>query len=115
MYRLILALLAATFMTVSCNITKPTAVFTIASMDVNCEGIGSQKCLLIKKEGQTDWQFFHGNIEGFNYEVGNEYVLKVREEIVHNSPADASSIRYTLLKEISKTKKTSDNLPETKF
>lgn len=37
-------------------------------------------------------------ITGFTYVKGHEYILKVEKTILSNPPADASSIRYRLLK-----------------
>lgn len=36
-------------------------------------------------------------IEGFNYEIGHRYTLKVRRTILANPPADASAYTYSLL------------------
>lgn len=36
-------------------------------------------------------------IEGFNYEVGHKYTLKVRRTILANPPADASAYTYRLI------------------
>ena len=47
---------------------------------------------------------FFNNIEGFNYEPGYEYLLTVSTTKIENPPADGSSIKYTLIKQISKTK-----------
>lgn len=86
--------------------------YTIASRQGDCVGVAPQKCMLIKKEGAEGWEFFYSNIEGFQYEPGYEYVLKVREEKKNPVPADASSIKYVLVKEVSKVKKNSEYLPE---
>jgi hypothetical protein len=71
------------------------------------------KCYLIKKEGQSNWEFLYTGIEGFNYEPGFEYVLEIKKDtIISSNPvADRSSIKYTLVKEISKTLKDSTGLP----
>ena len=69
-------------------------------------------CLLVKKEGQAEWEFFYSNIEGFNYEPGYEYVLEVKVDKVENPAADQSSLKYTLVKQISKEQKTSENLTQ---
>lgn len=84
---------------------------TIASEQVDCTGVGPQKCFLIKKEGETDWNFWYSGIREFNYEPGFEYVIEVKVEKVENVPADASSIIYTFVQEISKTQKQSENMP----
>ena len=41
--------------------------------------------------------------DGFTYEPGFLYQLKVRKETEADTPADASSIKWTLVEEISKT------------
>lgn len=58
------------------------------------------------KEGNSaNWQLFYVPIEGFTYDEGYEYVIWVRQEEVPNPLADASSIRYILVNEVSKTKR----------
>ena len=58
-----------------------------------------------------NWNLFYSQIEGFSYEPGYEYVLQVRKEKIDNPPADGSSIRYRLVKVVSKTQKESEGLP----
>jgi hypothetical protein len=99
------------FAMLACSSDLQTVEYTIASQTANCIGEALQKCLLVKKAGITEWQYFYSPIEGFTHEDGYEYVLEIREEKRENPPADASSIKYTLVKMISKTKKTSENLP----
>lgn len=79
--------------------------YTIASKLVDCTGVAPMKCMQYKEEGSDEWLNMYGGIEGFNYEEGYEYVIEVKREKVENPPADASSIKYILVKEISKTKK----------
>lgn len=69
----------------------------------DCVGVAPQTCLLIKFEPEAEWQFFYDAIEGFEYEPGFEYELLVEKTDVENPPADASSIQYTLIEEVSKT------------
>ena len=95
----------------SCNSAKVTR-YTIASETRNCEGVVPQKCLLVKKPNQANWEFFYNNIEGFDYTEGYEYIIDVKEEKRKNVPADASALRYILRKEVSKILKQSENLPQ---
>lgn len=88
-----------------------TVKMTIASQQGDCIGVAPQKCLLVKKDSEANWTFFYNQIEGFDYKEGFEYVLEVKEEKVENPPADASSLRYILVKELSKTPTTSEGLP----
>lgn len=43
------------------------------------------------------------NIDGFNFKAGNTYVLQVRKETILNPPMDSSNMKFTLVKEISRT------------
>ncbi|MCD8261155.1 MAG: DUF4377 domain-containing protein [Bacteroides sp.] len=74
-------------------------------------GVVPMKCLLVKKESHSDWEYFYDDIEGFTHEPGYEYVIQVRRENVVEPPADQSNLKYVLIKEISKTKKESEGLP----
>ena len=70
-----------------------------------CSGVAPMECLQIKKNvSDTSWQYFYDAIEGFNYEPGYTYTLEVHAEKVDNPPADASSIRYKLVKVVKKEK-----------
>lgn len=79
--------------------------FIIASQTVDCTGVAPMKCLQVKEKESDSWGNFYSNIEGFTYEPGFEYVLNVKTEKNLNPPADGSSIRYILVKQVSKTKK----------
>lgn len=96
---------------VSCASTK-TERFVVASKQGDCIGVAPQKCLLVKKETDENWKFFYGQIEGFTYQEGYEYLLDVKTEKRENVPADASSLRCILVKEVSKISKNSEGLPE---
>jgi hypothetical protein len=69
----------------------------------DCVGVGPQQCLNVRESAEDDWTLWYGPIEGFEYEAGYDYRLRVRESTVANPPADASSIRWTLLEELEKT------------
>ena len=107
----IIYFLAIALAMVSCEKKVETVRYTIASRTADCTGVAPQQCLLVKKGDMTDWEYFYSTIEGFNFEEGYEYVLDVKEEKLENVPADASSIKYVLVNEVSKTAKTSENLP----
>ena len=79
----------------------------VVILDVNsfwqpCVGVSPRLCLQVKVEGQQNWTLFYDQIEGFTYEPGYLYQLKVRKETVANAPADSSSIKWTLVEEVSK-------------
>jgi heat shock protein HslJ len=64
---------------------------------VDCVGVAPQKCMLVKENPEDEYTFFYDQIEGFDYEEGYEYKLIISEEQVENPPADASSIKWTLV------------------
>lgn len=113
MYKSLLALLSVVLFLGSCTEKGTVERVTVASDYADCVGVGPQLCLLIKFEGKSNWEYWYSGIDGFEYEPGYEYVLDVRKEsLLEPRAADQSSIKYVLVKEISKTQKTSDDLPD---
>jgi len=111
MNKLFLSFFACVLLSLSSSCSRDTIRMTVASRQGDCVGVAPQKCLLVKEGNDPEWEFFYSSIEGFNYEPGYEYVLEVKKENRENPAADQSSIRYILVKEISKIQKESDNLP----
>nr|WP_129730126.1 DUF4377 domain-containing protein [Parabacteroides goldsteinii] len=91
-----------------------TEQLTIASETRIGMAEGPRNCYLVKNENNKNWEFMYNSINGFEYEAGYEYVIEVKIENIKNPPADASSVKYSLIKIISKTKKNSEGLPEQK-
>ena len=97
----------------SCSTTKDSVRLTVASEKRTAMGAAPMEVFLVKEGEAPAWSFFYSKIEGFNYEAGYEYVLQVKKEDKKKPiPADASSIKYVLIEEVSKTKKTSENMPK---
>jgi len=88
-----------------CTSTNNSTTIWVNSYQVDCTGVGPMKCMLIQ-EGETpdenNWQNFYSKIEGFNFEPGYIYKLKVAKENVENVPADASSVKYILVEILEK-------------
>lgn len=57
------------------------------------------ECMLVMTQSNPGvWQpMMFGEIEGFTYERGHEYYLRVKEVILANPPADASNRIYSLI------------------
>ena len=60
--------------------------------------------------GSDSWAKFYGQIEGFDYQPGFIYDIKVVVDKVDNPPADGSSSKYTLM-EIISTQKVDEETP----
>ena len=67
-----------------------------------CFGIDLSLCMRSRSSTEEEWSLFYNAIEGFDYEWGYVYKLKVNVSNIENPPADASSKKYTLLEVLSK-------------
>ncbi|HEX5694389.1 MAG TPA: META and DUF4377 domain-containing protein, partial [Arenimonas sp.] len=61
-----------------------------------CTGVAAAQCLQVRTEPGAPWQHYYGDIEGFSWQEGVDYVLRIREYTVANPPADGSSRRWVL-------------------
>ena len=80
-------------------------VLRVNSYTETCQGLIEMQCLLVQEGDQigTDrWEIFYTTIDGFDYEEGFLYDLDVKITEIENPPADASSLRYELIKLIEK-------------
>jgi heat shock protein HslJ len=84
--------------------TPETEVKTIfvGPEKVDCVGVGPQECYQVKDDPNGEWQNFYDQIEGFEWEPGYTYELRVAVHKVENPPADASSLRYELIEVVDK-------------
>lgn len=64
-------------------------------------GVMKTQCLQYKTSATGQWLNFYGPIEGFEWEQGKSYKLKIRQEKIANPPADASSLKTSLVKVLS--------------
>ncbi|GAB3921073.1 DUF4377 domain-containing protein [Larkinella terrae] len=105
MVRLYSLVLITLFSACSKDSLKPDFItMQVADHQQDCVGVGPQKCLLVKIDGEANWTYFYSGIEGFTYKSGFEYKLSVKREQIKNPPQDGSSLRYTLVRVIEKIK-----------
>jgi len=94
----------------TCNKEELNASETIMRVNYyrqSCQGEGVFNCYLTQEGdqvGTNKWNLFYNQIEGFQYEEGFVYTLKVRIEKVENPLEDMSSRKYILVKLVSKKK-----------
>jgi heat shock protein HslJ len=115
MKTILFVLISALMAAVACNRQESENVDTwwVNSAKVSCTGSSEMSCLQIQKGDQfnaDDWEFFYSSIEGFTYEPGNIYQIKVKSTPKDNVPADGSSLNYQLVKVLSKEADSSLNL-----
>ena len=65
--------------------TRKAIEVIIANHRVNCTGVAPQMCYLVKLNEEDEWQNYYNELEGFEYEEGYEYRVKVKVEPVSNS------------------------------
>ena len=93
-------ILAVTGITGCSDLFGPTdrvVVMDIAPQRVPCVGAGPMQCLSVRQHPDTAWTLFYDGIEGFSFEPGYEYTIRVAVRTVTNPPADGSSLAYRLL------------------
>ncbi len=57
------------------------------------------ECMLVSEGDANSWFYLEfGRIEGFTYETGHEYKLRVKRTILANHPADGSDRTYSLVR-----------------
>lgn len=56
----------------------------------------------VKENLEDEWESLYVGIEGFEYELGYVYRIRVRKYQVENPPADGASIRYEFAELLSK-------------
>ena len=78
-----------------------TLEVTVGAKLVDCVGVGPMKCMVV------DGEFFYDNIDGFHYEEGYVYRLRMEQYDAwpgqKEPPQDASRYGYRLIEVISKT------------
>ncbi len=103
--------LAVLFLIFSCTSHKEkdtnNFIYWVNSSKSTCTGTGNRQCLVVQKRDTINpesWQLFYSKIEGFEFEPGYIYKLKVNEKQLKKEdvPADAASIEYTLIKVLEK-------------
>ena len=72
-------------------------IWWVAAHTRECYGVMPQQCLLVKKSKDAEWQNFYDEIEGFTYQEGFEYKLRIAITPIEQPMADGSNRRYTLL------------------
>lgn len=93
------------------NVIETIIVASRKVMDIEPSGASEREYFLIKTNKSDKWEYLSPNIQGFNYEEGYEYMLKVRITTINNPQQDQYPKSYALIEIISKTKKQSENLP----
>lgn len=63
----------------------------------NCSGVGAHQCLRVRSDAAHPWELWYAPINGFVWQPGVKYRLRIRGEPVAHAAADASTMRWTLV------------------
>jgi len=69
-----------------------------------CEGEGRMRCLQVRETDHAEWTLLYGRIEGFTYEEGLRYELRVESVASAGPRADAPRRHLRLIEILSKAK-----------
>ena len=74
----------------------------VAPYTTACIGVGPMDCMRVRHSREENYQLFYDAIEGFRFEQGYRYILRVEVSELEPPPADGSRLRYRLLEVIDK-------------
>jgi hypothetical protein len=78
-------------------------VLEIAPAKVECYGVFLQECFQIRDVGAAEWELMFESIDGFSFEQGFSYVVRVERTTIENPVPDGPGYRWRLLELISRT------------
>ncbi|MBJ7879456.1 META domain-containing protein [Gelidibacter salicanalis] len=99
-------LLFCCFWLASCEVVPSDKIIYINNTLIACADGASEKCFQIKITEDGAWQAYPGTIEGFEYEEGLFYKLKVSENATDNTSAEAELPSYSLVEVLEKSNTT---------
>jgi len=93
----------------SCSTDDNSYEIYVDSHPVYCQGVGEFYCLITSTDNDK-FTYFYGSIEGFNFQWGYKYHLKVRDKKSSSADADASTMQTSLVEELSKSSGNYDDI-----
>ena len=91
-----------------------TEILIIGPYTQTCQGFIEQECYLEFNEESQEWEFFYESVQGFDFEPGFIYRLKVRLEDRGTEIQDVGRYAYHLIEVLSKEEASIDERPPRK-
>lgn len=101
-------------LTVGCNRGEHIETLIIGPYRTECPSFSGSDCYLEFNEENQGWHFFYDVIEGFDFEPGFIWTLKVRVVDIGTEIQDAGRYDYYLMEVISKEEAPVDERPPRK-
>ena len=98
-------LLTLFFLPLGCGLIEPdpeVLTLFVGPDYAECMTLVPTTCLQVRFDPTGNWENFSDPIEGFEFEQGFYYQLRVRRIHIADPPADASSFRWILFELVSK-------------
>ena len=86
-------------------------ILIIGPYTETCQGFIEQTCFLELNEETQEWELFYESIQGFDYEPGYIWTLKVRLEDRGLEIQDIGRYAYHLVEVVSQKEASSDEMP----
>lgn len=99
------------FFIIGCGWDEHIETLIIGPYKVDCVGAFEQECYLEFNEESQEWHFFYESIQGFDFEPGYIYTLKVRLEDRGTEIQDVGRYAYHLVEVLSKEEAPVDEKP----
>jgi hypothetical protein len=72
-------------------------VILVDHYKVPCTGVGPQLCLRVTELDATAYENFYDDIEGFDYQWGHRYELRVEASLIEDPPEDGPWLQYRFI------------------
>ena len=106
-----LLILILLYFTIGCDRDEHIETLIIGPYTETCQGFIEQQCYLEFNEESQKWEFFYESIQGFDFEPGYIYTLKVRLEDRGTEIQDVGRYAYHLVEVLSKEEASVDERP----
>lgn len=102
------------FVTVGCGRDEHIETLIIGPYRTECPSFSGSDCYLEFNEESERWEFFYDGIDGFDFEPGFIWTLKVKVVDIGTEIQDAGRYDYYLVEVISKEEASVDEMPPRK-
>ena len=107
-------ILIVLFVIIGCNAGEHIETLIIGPYKVDCVGAFEQECYLEFNEESQEWHFFYEGIQGFDFEPGFIWMLKVSLHEREEGIQDVGRYEYRLVEILDKEAASVDEKPPRK-
>lgn len=109
--QIIPTILVFLLLTIGCDRDEHIETLIIGPYTETCQGFIEQQCYLEFNAESQKWEFFYESIQGFDFEPGYIYTLKVRLEDRGTEIQDVGRYAYHLVEVLGKEEASVDEKP----